>query len=73
MPKVNIYLPDDLYRDARAHDLPLSSVAQRAIEEALAGARTGEWVARVRGRPARCRSRVDTAALLDEVREDFGA
>lgn len=73
MPKVSIYLPDDLYQDARALRLPLSTVAQRAIEDALAAAHTRDWVGKVRARPVRCRRRLDTAGLLESVREDFGA
>jgi post-segregation antitoxin (ccd killing protein) len=72
MPKVSIYLPDDLYADARAHALPLSALAQRAIEDALAAVRTSEWVTRVRARPRRCHHRVDTTALLGSVRDGFG-
>lgn len=72
MPKVSIYVPDELYQEARAHELPLSSLTQQAIEQALATARTNEWVAKVRNRPARHRSRVDTPALLESVREEFG-
>lgn len=72
MPKVSIYLPDDLYRDARAHELPLSALAQQAIENALSATRTREWVHRVRNRPPRYRRPVEAAALVDEVRGDFG-
>lgn len=35
MPKVNIYLPDDLTEQARAAGLPLSSVCQQAIRDEL--------------------------------------
>lgn len=35
MPKVNIYLPDDLTEQARAAGLPLSSVCQQAIRNEL--------------------------------------
>jgi hypothetical protein len=57
---------------ARAHALPLSALAQRAIEDALAAVRTSEWVTRVRARPRRCHHRVDTTALLGSVRDGFG-
>lgn len=72
MPKVSIYLPDGLYQDARAHELPLSALAQQAIENALTATRTTEWVDRVRTRPRRHPRPVDSVALLDEVRDDFG-
>ena len=73
MPKVSIYLPDDLYQEARAQALPLSAVAQRAIESALAAAHTSDWVARVRARPPRRAARIDTSAVLSSVRDEFGA
>lgn len=72
MPKVSIYLPDALYQDARAQGLPLSSVAQQAIEKALAAAHTRDWVAGVRARAPRYHRVIDTPALLDSAREGFG-
>ena len=72
MPKVSVYLPDELYGEARAHKLPISALTQRAIEDALAAERTRDWAQRVRERAARCRKSIDTAAVLDEVREEFG-
>jgi post-segregation antitoxin (ccd killing protein) len=72
MPKVSIYLPDDLYQDARAHGLPLSAVAQSAIESALTAAHTSDWVARVRARPPRRHGPVDTSELLGAVQDEFG-
>lgn len=73
MPKVSIYLPDDLYRRAKEHDLPISKLTQEAIVEALEGRRNEEWIARMRERlPGRART-FDTSSLMDEVAEDFGA
>lgn len=72
MPKISVYLPDELYDEARAHRLPISALTQQAIEGALAAERTRDWVQRVRERPARCGTRIDTAAVLAEVREEFG-
>lgn len=72
MPKVSIYVPDKLYHEARARELSLSSLTQQAIENALASAHTSEWAARVRARPPRHHGRVDTSALLDSVKEEFG-
>jgi hypothetical protein len=76
MPKVSIYLPDDLYREARDRRLPLSALAQEAIEVALRRGRTDAWVAQVRARSPRRppgSAPIDTAELLDRVREDFGS
>lgn len=72
MPKVSIYLPDRLYQQARARALPLSSLTQQAIERALAGAQTNEWVARVRARPPRAHRAIDTSGLVEAAREEFG-
>ncbi len=35
MPKINVYLPDDLAEAVKAASIPVSSVCQRALEEAL--------------------------------------
>lgn len=72
MPKVSIYLPDELYRQARERDLPLSALAQDAIERALRRASLEEWIARERRRPRRTAQDVDTSRLMAEVREDVG-
>lgn len=72
MPKVSVYLPDELYREAKAKGLPISALAQEAIERALRDNQREEWVARVRARPRRVNTIIDTAAIMDEVREEFG-
>lgn len=72
MPKVSVYLPDELYREAKAKGLPISTLAQEAIERALRDSARQEWVARVRARPRRVDKVIDTAAIMDEVREEFG-
>lgn len=73
MPKVSIYLPDDLYAEVREQGIPMSSVAQRALEDALRAGKNAAWIARAAQRPLRTARVIDTAALLDEVREEFGA
>ncbi|MGH9155563.1 MAG: Clp protease N-terminal domain-containing protein [Acidimicrobiales bacterium] len=35
MPKINVYLPDDLAEAVKAASIPVSSVCQRALEQAL--------------------------------------
>lgn len=72
MPKVSVYLSDDLYVEARAQGLSLSTLAQNAVEQALRAART-EWVQRVRSRPPRVTRPIDTKAALDAAREELGA
>ncbi|MDR0627332.1 MAG: type II toxin-antitoxin system CcdA family antitoxin [Bifidobacteriaceae bacterium] len=73
MPKISIYLPDSLYAEIRGGDIPVSAVAQRALEDAVRTRRNTEWIARARGRKARATAPVDTSALMDQVREEFGA
>jgi post-segregation antitoxin (ccd killing protein) len=73
MPKVSVYLPDELYRRARERGLKLSALTQAAIEEQLAADPNGAWVRRVSARSPRCETPIDTAALLDDVRDEFGA
>lgn len=72
MPKVSVYLSDELYRAARDLDLPLSALAQRAIEEELRRARSDRWVEAVRARAPRVSEKIDTAAALAAVRDEFG-
>jgi post-segregation antitoxin (ccd killing protein) len=73
MPKVSVYLPDELYRAAQERKLPLSALTQEAVEQALRKSELEEWVERVRTRPRRCDVAIDTLAVLDEVRDEFGA
>jgi len=72
MPKVSVYLPDDLYREVRARHLPLSALTQAAVEQALRASDRQAWVARIRSRPPRQNRVLDTADLMAEVREEFG-
>ncbi len=73
MPKVSVYLPDALYREAQARGLPLSALIQQAVERALAESDRQDWVAGVRSRPRRYDAAIDTEQLLDDVRADFGS
>ncbi|MGH3904988.1 MAG: type II toxin-antitoxin system CcdA family antitoxin [Pseudonocardiaceae bacterium] len=72
MPKVSVYLPDALYREAQARKLPLSTLVQQAVEHALQSSDRQDWVARVRSRPRRSHTVIDTGLLLTEVRAEFG-
>lgn len=73
MPKVSVYLPDPLYDAVREHHISVSQVVQQALEQAVQHQRNADWVARARSRQRRTSRRIDTAALLDEVRGDFGS
>lgn len=72
MARVNVYLPDDLAREAKAAHLNISSVTQAALKHELAGRATKRWLASLLQLP-----RVDVSdgavlKALDEAREEFG-
>lgn len=69
---MSVYLPDELYREARMRQLPLSSLVQDAVERALRNSDRQEWILRLRSRPRRHEGVIDTAVLLSSVREEFG-
>jgi len=73
MPKVSIYVPDPLYDEIRRGNIPLSAVAQRAFEDAIRAQRNKDWISAARARARRTARPIDTAALLDDVRDEFGA
>jgi post-segregation antitoxin (ccd killing protein) len=72
VPKVSVYLPDELYEQVRARGLKLSALTQAAIERELGRDPNQAWVEAVEARPRRFDQLLDTSALLDEVREEFG-
>jgi post-segregation antitoxin (ccd killing protein) len=72
MPKVSVYLPDDLYRHARESGIKLSAVTQAALRTELAREPNARWIEAVRRRQARVDREIDTASVLAEVRDEFG-
>lgn len=72
MPKVSVYVPDDLYDAVRRHGIPVSAVAQEALAAAVRRRANHAWIDAVRTRRPRNLRPVDTSALLSEVREEFG-
>lgn len=71
MPKVSVSLPDERSRRVRELGLPLSARTQAAIEREIERAPNADRIPRVRARPVRSDTELDTAALLAAVREDF--
>ncbi|HYZ07121.1 MAG TPA: type II toxin-antitoxin system CcdA family antitoxin [Pseudonocardiaceae bacterium] len=69
---MSVYLPDELYREARMRQLPLSLLVQEAVERALRNSDRQEWVLRLRSRPRRHEGIIDTAVLQRSVRDEFG-
>ena len=69
MPRVNIYLPDELAAAVRAAGLNLSSLTQDAIRRHLAGRTTDAWLATL----DHARALVphdDALAALDAARDE---
>jgi post-segregation antitoxin (ccd killing protein) len=73
MPRVNIYLPDDLAAEAKAAGLNVSQVAQHALRERLNRKRTAEWVARIQKLPPTGVTHEEVMDALGAVREEMGA
>ena len=71
MARVNVYLPDDLASRVKAADLNVSAIAQKALEEELAGKATNEWLARISARSYGV-SHDQVIAVLDAVRDENG-
>lgn len=72
MPKVSVYVPDAMYDELRARNLPISKLAQDAFARALESGANQEWVRRARSRPLRTTG-LATEDLMAEVDTDFGA
>ena len=73
MPKISVYLSDELYAAAREKGLSISALAQEAVLGALRAAATDRWVADQRARAPRVHTELDTAGALHDAREEFGA
>lgn len=72
MPKVSVYLPEDLYRRARDRGLSISALTQQAVADALRVEDNRVWIEAARSRKQRAREDFDMTALVDEVRDEFG-
>ena len=69
MPRVNIYLPDDLAAAVRAAGLNLSSLTQDAIRQQLAGRTTDAWLATL-DPPSVQVCHDDALAAIDAARDE---
>jgi post-segregation antitoxin (ccd killing protein) len=72
MPKVSVYLSQELYDRAKEQELPISALAQEAIENALRRDDVNRWVERMRNKPPSGIAEFDMSKLMDEVRGEFG-
>jgi post-segregation antitoxin (ccd killing protein) len=71
MARVNVYLSDDLAARAKAADLNVSSLTQRALEQALAAQATNAWLARIRKLPPSGVTHEQVIEALDAAREEY--
>ncbi len=69
MPRVNVYLPDDLSAAARAARLNLSSLTQEAIRRERGGRTTDAWLASLDVGSSQV-SPDDALAALEAAREE---
>jgi post-segregation antitoxin (ccd killing protein) len=71
MARVNVYLPDELASRVKKADLNVSAIAQKALEEELAGRENNEWLARIRRLPPSGVSHDHVMAALDAARDEY--
>jgi post-segregation antitoxin (ccd killing protein) len=70
MARVNIYLPDDLAREAKAAGLNISGIAQEALRTALASRRVAAWLDDIARLPPTGVTHEQVIAALDEARRE---
>ncbi len=69
--RINVYLPDDLARLARAAGMSVSIVTQAPRRE-LGARNTAEWLSRLGRLPAAGVTQEQVLSALDAEREEFG-
>ncbi len=72
MARINVYLPDDLARQARAAGMSVSNVTQAALRRELRGRNTAEWLSRLGRLPAARVTHEQVLSALDAEREEIG-
>ncbi|MDQ6774971.1 MAG: type II toxin-antitoxin system CcdA family antitoxin [Actinomycetota bacterium] len=72
MARVNVYLPDELARRARAAGLNISGVTQEALRSALTGNDTDQWLERLEALSHTEIAHEHVIAAIDEAREELG-
>ncbi len=70
MPKVSVYLPDELVAEVRRRGLPLSSLTQHAVQDVIRAEDTAAW-ARMRARRPVVSDAVDMSAVMSAVRDEL--
>jgi len=70
MPRVNIYLPDDLAAEAKSAGLNVSQIAQAALRHQLSVCRTSAWLEQVRRLPPTEVTHEHALEALDAARDE---
>jgi post-segregation antitoxin (ccd killing protein) len=71
MARVNVYLPDELAREARAAGLNISRVAQEALSSTLASSETDRWLDRLETVPHADVTHERVIEAIDEARAEL--
>jgi len=69
---VNVYLPDELAREARAAGLSISRIAQEALSSTLASNQTDAWLDRLERLPRADVAHERVIAAIDVARTELG-
>ena len=72
MARVNVYLPNELARAARAAGLNISKVTQEALSNNLAQSATDGWLDRLADLPRAAISHERVIEAIDEARAELG-
>lgn len=70
MPRVNVYLPEELAARAKQADLNLSALTQDAVRRALGARETNTWLATLEERSGFAVSHEAALAALDSARDE---
>jgi post-segregation antitoxin (ccd killing protein) len=71
MARVNIYLPDDLAKEAKAAGLNISRVAQEALRAELSARRVSDWLDEILRLPPTRATHADIMTALREARAEL--
>ncbi len=72
MARVNVYLPDELAREAREAELNISKITQDALSSTLASVETDRWLDRVERLPKANIPHERVIEAIDEARAELG-
>ena len=71
MARINVYLPDDLARKARAARLSVSNITQAALRRELGAHSTSEWLTRIGRLPATRVTHEQVLTAIDAAKDEL--